>query len=235
MSYIGNIPVLQTTEFREEQTITTESQDLFTTQGYQPGYISVFRNGVRLAEEDYLASDGYSVLLNTPAVKDDIMLFEYRTEVVQILDNTIGPEKLSLTSNSLPIDVIDVADASIPISALALTANGIPVAVVNVVANSIPVSAIDGLIDIDKINITANSISLDSIALTENGIPISAVNTAGLNLDAGAKADMFYENSNILTESYTITDGKNALSAGPITIADGVVVTVPANSVWTVV
>ncbi len=226
MSYIGNIPVLQTTEFREEQTITTESQDLFTTQGYQPGYISVFRNGVRLAEEDYLASDGYSVLLNTPAVKDDIMLFEYRTEVVQILDNTIGPEKLSLTSNSLPIDVIDVADASIPISALALTANGIPVAVVNVVANSIPVNAI---------NITANSISLESLALTANGIPIAAVNTSGLNLDAGAKADMFYENSNILTESYTITDGKNALSAGPITIADGVVVTVPANSVWTVV
>ena len=226
MSYIGNIPVLQTTEFREEQTITTESQDLFTTQGYQPGYISVFRNGVRLAEEDYLASDGYSVLLNTPAVKDDIMLFEYRTEVVQILDNTIGPEKLSLTSNSLPIDVIDVADASIPISALALTANGIPVAVVNVVANSIPVNAI---------NITANSISLESLALTANGIPIAAVNTSGLNLDAGAKADMFYENSNILTESYTITDGKNALSAGPITIADGVIVTVPANSVWTVV
>ena len=226
MSYIGNIPVLQTTEFREEQTITTESQDLFTTQGYQPGYISVFRNGVRLAEEDYLANDGYSVLLNTPAVKDDIMLFEYRTEVVQILDNTIGPEKLSLTSNSLPIDVIDVADASIPISALALTANGIPVAVVNVVANSIPVNAI---------NITANSISLESLALTANGIPIAAVNTSGLNLDAGAKADMFYENSNILTESYTITDGKNALSAGPVTIADGVIVTVPANSVWTVV
>ena len=211
MSYIGNTPVLQTTEFREEQTIITESQDLFTTQGYQPGYISVFRNGVRLAEEDYLANDGYSVLLNTPAVKDDIMLFEYRTEVVQILDNTIGPEKLSLTSNSLPIDVIDVADASIP------------------------VSAIDGLIDIDKINITANSISLESLALTANGIPIAAVNTSGLNLDAGAKADMFYENSNILTESYTITDGKNALSAGPITIADGVIVTVPANSVWTVV
>ena len=226
MSYIGNTPVLQTTEFREEQTITTESQDLFTTQGYQPGYISVFRNGVRLAEEDYLASDGYSVLLNTPAVKDDIMLFEYRTEVVQVLDNSLGPEKLNLTSNSLPIDVIDVADASIPISALALTANGIPIAVVNISEDSIPIEAI---------NITANSISLESLSLTANGIPIAAVNTSGLNLDAGAKADMFYENSNILTESYTITDGKNALSAGPITIADGAIVTVPANSVWTVV
>ena len=211
MSYIGNIPVLQTTEYREEHTITEETQTGFTTQGYLPGYISVYRNGVRLAEEDFLADDGSTVLLNTPALVGDVVALEYRTAIVEVKDNSINVDKLNLQPDSIPIEAVEVT------------------------ANSISIDALDGQIELDKINITANSISLDSIALTENGIPISAVNTAGLNLDAGAKADMFYENSNILTESYTITDGKNALSAGPITIADGVVVTVPANSVWTVV
>ena len=211
MSYIGNIPVLQTTEYREEHTITEETQAGFTTQGYLPGYISVYRNGVRLAEEDFLADDGSTVLLNTPALVGDVVALEYRTAIVEVKDNSINVDKLDLQPGSIPIEAVEVT------------------------ANSISIDALDGQIELDKINITANSISLDSIALTENGIPISAVNTAGLNLDAGAKADMFYENSNILTESYTITDGKNALSAGPITIADGVVVTVPANSVWTVV
>ena len=51
----------------------------------------------------------------------------------------------------------------------------------------------------------------------------------------GGTEDAFYENSNTITQSYTITTNKNALSAGPMTINSGVVVTVPDGSVWTVV
>lgn len=47
--------------------------------------------------------------------------------------------------------------------------------------------------------------------------------------------DVFYENSQTVNTSYTITTNKNAMSAGPITIADGVTVTVPDGSAWTVV
>lgn len=46
---------------------------------------------------------------------------------------------------------------------------------------------------------------------------------------------VFYENDQIVTGSYTITTNKNAMTAGPITVAAGVTVTVPAGSVWTVV
>lgn len=45
----------------------------------------------------------------------------------------------------------------------------------------------------------------------------------------------FYENDKTLTSNYTITTGKNAMSAGPITINSGVTVTVPSGSVWTIV
>ena len=44
-----------------------------------------------------------------------------------------------------------------------------------------------------------------------------------------------YENDAVVTADYTITAGKNAMSAGPITINSGVTVTVPSNSVWIVV
>jgi hypothetical protein len=44
-----------------------------------------------------------------------------------------------------------------------------------------------------------------------------------------------YENASTITENYTVTAGSNSMSAGPITIADGVTVTVPDGSTWTVV
>ena len=44
-----------------------------------------------------------------------------------------------------------------------------------------------------------------------------------------------WENSATITTNYTITTGNNALSAGPISIASGVVVTVPSGSSWVVV
>ena len=43
------------------------------------------------------------------------------------------------------------------------------------------------------------------------------------------------ENSQIITSSYSITTGTNAMSAGPITINDGVTISIPDGSVWTIV
>lgn len=51
----------------------------------------------------------------------------------------------------------------------------------------------------------------------------------------GGTNDVFYENSKNVTTNYTITSGKNAMSAGPITVDAGVVVTIPTGSVWTVI
>ncbi len=50
-----------------------------------------------------------------------------------------------------------------------------------------------------------------------------------------ARDGVFYENNTNVTQDYTITSGKNAMSAGPITIDTGVTVTVPTGSEWTVV
>lgn len=50
-----------------------------------------------------------------------------------------------------------------------------------------------------------------------------------------ATAGFFFENDSTVTQNYTFTPGKNAMSAGPITVATGITVTVPVGSAWTIV
>ena len=51
---------------------------------------------------------------------------------------------------------------------------------------------------------------------------------------AGAKDDIFWENNTTVSDDYTLT-GKNAGSAGPITVADTKTVTVADGYVWVIV
>ena len=51
----------------------------------------------------------------------------------------------------------------------------------------------------------------------------------------GGTDQVFWENDQTVNTNYTITDGQNAMSAGPITIASGVTVTVGSGETWTVV
>jgi hypothetical protein len=51
----------------------------------------------------------------------------------------------------------------------------------------------------------------------------------------GGSDEIFWENGQNVTTNYTITNGKNAMSAGPITVDSGVTVTVGAGETWTVV
>lgn len=51
----------------------------------------------------------------------------------------------------------------------------------------------------------------------------------------GGSDSVFYENDQNVTTNYTISENKNAMSAGPITIAANVSITIPSGSVWTIV
>jgi hypothetical protein len=61
----------------------------------------------------------------------------------------------------------------------------------------------------------------------------SAWVTSGGATGAGGN-DVFYENGQTVTSSYTITTSKNAMSTGPITISSGKSVTIPSGSRWVV-
>ena len=77
-----------------------------------------------------------------------------------------------------------------------------------------------------------------------NGYYLSAQsgNTGGLTwaaVEAGAKGggndDIFWENGQTVTTNYTISNNKNAMSAGPITINNGIAVTIGTGEHWTIV
>lgn len=50
----------------------------------------------------------------------------------------------------------------------------------------------------------------------------------------GGTDTVFIQNSQTVTVSYTIPSDQNAMSTGPISIIDGVSVTIPATSVWAI-
>lgn len=67
------------------------------------------------------------------------------------------------------------------------------------------------------------------------GYKASAWGAIGGGATGGSSDDIFYENGQTVTTNYTLSTGKNAMSAGPITINAGVTVTVPSGASWTVV
>ena len=51
----------------------------------------------------------------------------------------------------------------------------------------------------------------------------------------GGADQVFVETNQNVTTDYTLTSGFNAMSAGPVTIATGITITIPTGAVWTIV
>ena len=83
----------------------------------------------------------------------------------------------------------------------------------------------------------ASLTSLPAGNLTGTLPAIDGSNLTGISAGAtgGGSDEIFYENGQTVTTDYTITNGKNAMSAGPITIDSGVTVTVGAGETLTIV
>jgi hypothetical protein len=82
MAYIGTVPIPQSNEVRQEFLIDVASQSTFYTRtNYVPQFIEVYKNGLRLQTADFTATDGYTVTLATPAVANDVIAIEYRTNL----------------------------------------------------------------------------------------------------------------------------------------------------------
>ena len=66
---------------------------------------------------------------------------------------------------------------------------------------------------------------------------VDGSNLTGISAGAtgGGSDEIFYENGQNVTTDYTITNGKNAMSAGPITIDSGATVTVGSGETLTIV
>jgi len=109
------------------------------------------------------------------------------------------------------------------------------------------------LSSIDFIATNGNSVTLTTAASVNDEFkstayhPVSLIDTyrksevdtllegTGGGATGGGNDEVFVENDQAITTDYTITAGKNAMTAGPITISTGVATTVPSGSVWTII
>jgi len=81
----------------------------------------------------------------------------------------------------------------------------------------------------------AEDASVSGYALVSDASGTLSWAAAGAGAQGAGGDNIFWENDQTVTQSYTITNGQNAGSFGPITIQSGVTVTVGAGETWTVV
>ena len=63
----------------------------------------------------------------------------------------------------------------------------------------------------------------------------NAWSTVSVPPDGGGTDKIFYENEQTVDSNYTVTANNNAMSAGFVTVASGITVTLTGTSVWTIV
>ena len=91
---------------------------------------------------------------------------------------------------------------------------------------------------VDEANLKVSNTPTNGYVLTAqsgNTGGLTWAESAGAGAVGGGSDEVFFENGQNVTSNYTITNGKNAMSAGPITINTGVTVTVGSGEIWTVV
>lgn len=81
--------------------------------------------------------------------------------------------------------------------------------------------------------------TLSSMAITAAGTTGQVLTSTGaaapIWVNQSPINGVFWENDQTVTTNYTITNNKNAMSIGPITIANGITVTVGDGEVWAIV
>ena len=78
-------------------------------------------------------------------------------------------------------------------------------------------------------------IRFNTSLVTFEGYDGTAWGAIGGGATGGGADEVFFENGQTVTVSYTLSTSKNAVTAGPVTINSGITVTIPSGASWVVV
>ena len=213
---IGN-PITLTTNIASKtisESATASQTSFNVTGGYRINQISVYRNGVRLVSgRDYTALDGATVTLLSAASLNDVIEFHIFDDF-QVADaiQSVGSEQTLSGNLTITGTLTGTGAASTEFRA------------------AVGVSSAGTVIGagITQLNFIGAG---NTFAVTGNTMDVSI---SGGAMGGGGNR-VFFENDITVTNDYEITTGKNAMSAGPLTINSGVTITIPSGSDWTIV
>jgi hypothetical protein len=164
------------------------------------------------------------------------------TPAIDLVSGIVTP---STTGSAIVIPVITV-DTYGRVTSVTTAAN--PQGTVTSVAATVPAFLSVSGTPITTSGTLAISYSGTALPVANGGTGLTLAGTAGYVLTSNGTAWVsaapvssnitaqgLFENANTISANYTIGTNNNAVSAGPITINSGVVVTVPSGSVWVVV
>lgn len=82
---------------------------------------------------------------------------------------------------------------------------------------------------------TSSSVIFIGSSVNFSSASVTGIQGLGLGAVGGGSDKVFYENEKTITTDYTITNNKNAMTVGPVIINNGITVTVPSGSIWSII
>jgi len=179
--------------------IATEGQTDFAVRFYDLGYIDVYVNGSQLGNDDYQASDGNNVILQTAARKGDLV------RIVSAYNTVLTRSTLNATPNTVIIG--NGLDSHREIyagsSGNLLTSNGINWISSNVISGSITIT--NNLSVSGNLTVTGNltSISANNLVIDDTIIYLANNNSANVNDIgfAGHFTDSKYQHTGLIRDA----------------------------------
>lgn len=188
----------------------TAGQTLFTViGGYRINNISVYRNGVRLSNQnDFIALDGSTVTINTPCADGDEIEFDIFDDF-HVSDAIVSAASSQTVSGDLVVTGTLYAEVD-GVGEVGIQSGGLTVGIVS------------------TINFTGAG---NTVTLKPNGVIDVAISGGA----RGGGADkVFVENQRVVNNNYTFTSGYSAMSVGPVSVSAGVTVTIPGTERWVI-
>jgi hypothetical protein len=233
-----------------QTTFTGEADGSGSTLAYTPGNEQVFLNGVQLVRDlDYTANNGTSIVLAAGAAAGDVFqvitlppvaivdavmknVYEAKGDLVAATaDSVITRLAVGATGTFLK------ADSSEPTGLVWETVDALPTQTSNE-GKFLTTDGTDATWENIPVSIPAGGAAgqfLSKTSADDYDTEWADVDTAAISELQAASTFAIKLNEQTITANYSIPVGYNGVSAGPITIDDGVVVTVPSGSSWSIV